>query len=64
MGSMALVIKKGMTRKQIDALWEKVTARRQKRKPRPVPDIWQFCGVIKLKEDPRVIQQRLRDEWS
>ena len=22
-----------------------------------------FCGVLKLKEDPLVIQKRLRDEW-
>jgi hypothetical protein len=22
-----------------------------------------YCGVLKLKEDPLVIQKRLRDEW-
>jgi hypothetical protein len=27
-------------------------------------DAKKYCGVIKLKEDPLVIQKRLRDEWE
>jgi hypothetical protein len=23
-----------------------------------------YCGIIKLKEDPLVIQKRMRDEWE
>ncbi len=26
-------------------------------------DAFKYCGVIKLKEDPLVIQKRMRDEW-
>jgi hypothetical protein len=60
----AIVFKSGMTKAQIDALWKKVHAGRRKRSKRPLPDIRKFCGVIKLKEDPMVIQQRMRDEWD
>jgi len=27
-------------------------------------DTHKYCGVIKLKEDPLVIQKRMRDEWE
>jgi hypothetical protein len=60
---MAIVFKPGMTPEQIAALWKKVRTGKRKRPVRKVPDIRQFCGVIKLKEDPMVIQQRMRDEW-
>lgn len=60
----AIVFKSGMTKAQIDALWKKVHAGRRKRSKRALPDIRKFCGVIKLKEDPMVIQQRMRDEWD
>lgn len=26
-------------------------------------DTLKYCGVLKLKEDPLVIQKKLRDEW-
>jgi len=60
----AIVFKAGMTKAQIAALWKKVFAGRARRSTKPLLDIWQFCGVIKLKEDPMVIQQRMRDEWD
>lgn len=60
----AIVFRPGMTKAQIAALWKKVFAGRVRRSTKPLPDIWQFCGVIKLKEDPMVIQQRMRDEWD
>ncbi|MDQ3100402.1 MAG: hypothetical protein M3R08_03370 [Bacteroidota bacterium] len=60
----AIVFKRGMTKQQINALWKKIHEGRSKRGRRSVPDIWKFCGVIKLKEDPMVIQQRMRDEWD
>lgn len=60
---MAIIFRPGMTREQIDALWKKARSGRRKRPVRKVPDIRQFCGVIKLKEDPLAIQKRMRDEW-
>ena len=27
-------------------------------------DLLRFCGILKLKEDPLVIQKRLRNEWQ
>lgn len=60
--AMLIIFKRGMTRKQIDALWAKLRNGR-KRKKKTVPDIHQFVGTIKLKEDPLVIQKRMRDDW-
>ena len=60
----AIVFKRGMTKAQITALWKRINAGRVRRSSKPLPDIWKFCGVIKLKEDPMVIQQRMRDEWD
>lgn len=60
----AIVFKRGMTKAQIAALWKKVRTGKSKQSRSTLPDIWQFCGVIKLKEDPRIIQQRMRDEWD
>ena len=60
----AIVFKRGMTKQQINALWKKINEGRSKGGRRALPDIWKFCGVIKLKEDPMVIQQRMRDEWD
>ena len=60
---MVIVIKRGMTKKQIDAELAKLRNGRRKRNRRPVPDIRQFVGTIKLKEDPLTIQKRMRDEW-
>jgi len=60
---MVIVIKRGMTKKQIDMQLAKLRAGRGMRKKRSIPDIRQFVGTIKLKEDPLVIQKRMRDEW-
>lgn len=37
---------------------------RNKNEMRKGVDTVKFCGVIKLKEDPLVIQKKLRDEWG
>lgn len=37
--------------------------RRQKTVVEKGVDTKKYCGVLKLKEDPMVIQKRLRDEW-
>jgi len=58
---MTIVIRQGMSKRQIDVQLKKLKMRR-KRKQAP-PDIRQFAGTITLKEDPMVIQQRMRDEW-
>lgn len=38
--------------------------RRQKRDVEKGVDTKKFCGVLKLKEDPLIIQKQLRDEWQ
>ncbi len=60
---MLIILKQGMSKKQVEALWKKLRSGRRLRKVKAVPDIRQFCGVIKLKEDPLTIQKRMRDEW-
>jgi len=34
------------------------------RRPEKVFDAFKFCGALRVSEDPREIQQRLRDEWK
>ncbi|WP_185154396.1 hypothetical protein [Fulvivirga sp. M361] len=54
---MVTVIKKGTDKEIIDKLLKEAL------KTKGV-DTHKYCGVIKLKEDPLVIQKRLRDEWE
>jgi hypothetical protein len=58
MKNMVLVLKKGASRKDIEALRRKL----EKRLSSGV-DTQKYCGVIKLKEDPLKVQLRMRDEW-
>jgi len=53
---MVTIIKKGTDKILIDMLLNKAL------KTKGV-DTKKYCGVISLKEDPLVIQKRMRDEW-
>lgn len=58
---MVIVVKRGTSRKRIKELMRKLMSSRA----RPArPDIFKHCGVLKLKEDPLVLQKRWRDEWE
>lgn len=59
---MAIIIREGMAKRQIAAALKKLKTHR--RKARALPDVRQFAGTITLKEDPLVIQKRMRDEWN
>jgi hypothetical protein len=52
--AMVVIIKKGQNKKSIKV---------QLKKLQHGLDADKYCGVIRLKEDPLLIQQRLRDEW-
>ena len=52
---MITIIKKGSDKKKVAQKLDKAL------KTKGV-DTRKYCGVIKLKEDPLVIQKRLRDE--
>lgn len=54
---MVLILKKGATKKEIELIDKKL-------KKDAAIDLMKFCGIIKLKEDPLVIQKKLRDEWK
>jgi hypothetical protein len=56
---MVLVLKKGASRKDIEALRRKLERRLSKG-----VDTKKYCGVIRLKEDPLEMQQKMRDEWE
>ena len=58
---MVVVIKRGMSRQRIKLLVSKLHA--APRKGRKVVDVYKYVGVLKLDEDPVVLQQRWRDEW-
>ncbi len=56
---MVLVLKKGASKKEIEAINEKLAKNHKKKRF----DAYKHCGVIKLQEDALAIQKRLRDEW-
>ena len=57
---MVLVLKQGATKKEIEAIEKKLYSR----KSSTGLDAKKYNGVIKLKEDPLKIQQKMRDEWE
>lgn len=61
---MILTLKKGVDRKEIKLLEEKLAHRMQQKKSDKGFDAGKYNGVIKLKGDPLEIQRRLRDEWE
>lgn len=54
---MVLVLKKGASKKQIEALEKKIKGKKG-------IDIIKYCGSVKLKKDALTIQKHLRDEWK
>ncbi len=57
---MVLVLKKGASKKEIEAIEKKL----YKEKPAGGFDAKKYNGVLSLKEDPLAIQLKLRDEWE
>ncbi len=58
--TMVLVLEKGGIKKQMELLNKKLSHLPARKKL----DAQKYCGVIKLKEDPLVIQKKLRNEWE
>ncbi|MDH5367778.1 MAG: hypothetical protein OEW67_12380 [Cyclobacteriaceae bacterium] len=54
---MVTVIKKGSDKKVINKILKEALRTKG-------VDTHKYCGVITLKEDPLVIQKRMRDEWE
>ncbi len=57
---MILVLKKGATKQEIEQINKKLEQMPLRKKL----EAKKYCGVIKLKEDPLLIQKKLRDEWE
>ncbi len=57
---MVLVLKKGAGKKEIEAIEKKIF----KKKIIKGFDAKKYNGVLKLKEEPLLIQKKLRDEWE
>jgi hypothetical protein len=57
---MVLVLKKGASKKEIAAIEKKL----YKDKASTGFNAKKYNAVMKLKEDPLVIQKQLRDEWE
>ena len=57
---MVLVLKRGATKKEIEALEKKL----YKAKASTGFNAKKYNGILKLKEDPLTIQKRLRNEWE
>jgi hypothetical protein len=54
---MVLTLKKGASRKDMEDICAKL-------QPIKGVDTKKYCGTIKLKGDPLVIQRRIRREWQ
>ena len=54
---MVLILKKGASKKEMDDITEKLKATK-------CIDTKAYCGAIKLKEDPLVMQKKMRNEWN
>ena len=54
---MVTVIKKGSDKKEIEEALSKLESKKKF-------DAYKYCGTVKLKQDPLVIQKRMRDEWE
>jgi uncharacterized protein (UPF0335 family) len=57
---MVLILKRGASKKDIKAIEKKL----YQEKSAAGFNAKKYNGVIKLKEDPLVIQNKLRDEWE
>jgi hypothetical protein len=53
---MLFVLKKGSTKKQMNDIHSKIQTIKG-------VDTKKYCGTIKLKENPSLIQKQMRDEW-
>lgn len=56
--AMTIILKKGISFDKVD---EQIKSAKSSHKK---PDMTKYAGTIKLKEDPLVIQKRMRDEWD
>ncbi len=61
---MVLNLRGGATKQEMAALDEALQKCRRKKAAPKVLKAKKYCGTLKLKEDPLVIQKRLRDEWE
>lgn len=59
---MVVVIKKGSTKAEVDAAFEKLAKHREK--VRNPFDAKKFAGKLKLDIDAITYQRQLRDEWE
>lgn len=57
---MVLVLKKGASKKEIERINKKLRLLPSRKKL----DAKKYCGVIKLTEDPLIIQKKMRDDWE
>jgi len=57
---MVTIIRKGATKEKIQSLLEKG----KKDNARKGIDLHKYCGVLKLKEDPLILQKKWRNEWE
>jgi hypothetical protein len=59
--AMVILLKKNANEQDIAAIREKLKSLPHQKKG---VDTKKYCGVIKLKEDPLLIQKKMRDEWQ
>ena len=53
-----MILNKKTSRKEMERMLKRLSGRKKG------IDTLKYCRIIKLKEDPLLIQKRLRDEWE
>jgi hypothetical protein len=56
---MVTIIKKGTSKEKIKDILNRHARKRQR-----YIDLNKYCGVVKLTEDPLLLQKQWRDEWE
>lgn len=64
---MRYIVTKETTLEQFNAMLEQISKEKRPNillEGKKTVDWSQFCGILKLEEDPMVYQNRIRDEWE
>jgi hypothetical protein len=57
---MTVIVENGINNQEFKKILSNI---QDKKKSKPV-DTMKYCGVIKLSQDPLIIQKEMRNEWK
>ncbi len=57
---MVTIIRKDSSEKELKEAMQKLSERQKEKGV----DTFKYCGIIRLKKDPLLIQKKMRNEWQ